>query len=208
MRRSKLLEIQYRIPDILYHNTIRSSNHNRCYNRCNSLRLGKTDSRQSPNLFSGLFETSQTGHGEQVSSAPCYPKPHWLVAQQPAYKPVAVAVDERKVLAVAGTVAVDTAVGMAAVGTVAVDTAAGDTVVVDTVVGMAADIVAAERIDLPKHAAAKHGVLVLSSLAERESIVAFLESGHTQGQSRRRRLAEKLCPNLVGGKRLIGFVLC
>ena len=130
------------------------------------------------------------------------------MAQQPAYKAVAVAVDERKVLAVAGTVAVDTAVGMAAVGTVAVDTAAGDTVVVDTVVGMAADIVAAERIDLPKHAAAKHGVLVLSSLAERESIVAFLESGHTQGQSRRRRLAEKLCPNLVGGKRLIGFVLC
>ena len=144
------------------------------------------------------------------------------MAQQPAYKPVAVA--GRKVLAVAGTVAVDTAVGMAVADIVAVDTVVGmavadivavdtavdGTVAADTVVGMAAaDIVAAaERIDLPKHAAAKHCDLVLSSLAERESIVAFLESGHTQGQSRRRRLAEKLCPNLVGGKRLIGFVLC
>ena len=139
------------------------------------------------------------------------------MAQQPAYKPVAVA--GRKVLAVAGTVAVDTAVGMAVADIVAVDTVVGmavadivavDIVAADTVVGMAAaDIVAAaERIDLPKHAAAKHCDLVLSSLAERESIVAFLESGHTQGQSRRRRLAEKLCPNLVGGKRLIGFVLC
>ena len=126
------------------------------------------------------------------------------MAQQPAYKPAAV--DEGKVPEAADIVAVDTV----AVDTVAVDTVAVDTVAVGIVaVGIVAvdTVAAAERVDLPKDAAAKHGFLVLSSLAARESIVGFLEWDHTQGQSRRRRLAEKFCRNQVGGKRLTGFAL-
>ena len=122
------------------------------------------------------------------------------MAQQLAYKPAVV--DEGRVLETVGTVAVGST---AVVDNAVVDNAVVDIAVVDIAV---VDIVAAaERVDLPKHAAAKLGVLVLSPLAARELIVGFLESDHTQGQSRRRRLAEKFCRNLVGGKRLTGFVL-
>lgn len=116
-------------------------------------------------------------------------------------------------LEVAGTVEVDIAeVGTAEVGTVVVgivgaDIVKGGTAGVDIVeVGVC--------VDLPNQVAAKHGVLVLSSLAEQVSIGECLESDHTQEQSRLRclaqtcYLAQAFCRNLVDGKRLTGFVLC
>lgn len=116
-------------------------------------------------------------------------------------------------LEVAGTVEVDIAevgtvvVGTVVVGIVGADIVKGGTAGVDIVeVGVC--------VDLPNQVAAKHGVLVLSSLAEQVSIGECLESDHTQEQSRLRclaqtcYLAQAFCRNLVDGKRLTGFVLC
>ena len=126
-------------------------------------------------------------------------------------------------LEVAGTVEVDIAeVGTAEVGTVVVGTVVVGTVVVgivgaDIVKGGTAGVDIVEVgvcVDLPNQVAAKHGVLVLSSLAEQVSIGECLESDHTQEQSRLRclaqtcYLAQAFCRNLVDGKRLTGFVLC
>ena len=93
------------------------------------------------------------------------------------------------------------------VGIVGADIVKGGTAGVDIVeVGVC--------VDLPNQVAAKHGVLVLSSLAEQVSIGECLESDHTQEQSRLRclaqtcYLAQAFCRNLVDGKRLTGFVLC
>ena len=116
-------------------------------------------------------------------------------------------------LEVAGTAEVGTAevgtveVGTVVVGIVGADIVKGGTAGVDIVeVGVC--------VDLPNQVAAKHGVLVLSSLAEQVSIGECLESDHTQEQSRLRclaqtcYLAQAFCRNLVDGKRLTGFVLC
>ena len=95
-----------------------------------------------------------------------------------------------RVVAAVGKVAVVRAVAVG--GKVAV---VGAPTVVDrvavvgppTVVGRVAvgdTAVVGARIDLPKHAAAKHDSLVLSLLAERALMVAFRESDHTQGQSK------------------------
>ena len=126
-------------------------------------------------------------------------------------------------LEVAGTVEVDIAevgtaeVGTVEVGTVVVGIVGADIVGADIVKGGTAGVDIVEVgvcVDLPNQVAAKHGVLVLSSLAEQVSIGECLESDHTQEQSRLRclaqtcYLAQAFCRNLVDGKRLTGFVLC
>ena len=85
-----------------------------------------------------------------------------------------------RAVAVGGKVAVvgaPTVVDRVAVVVVGPPTVVGRVAVGDTAVVGA-------RIDLPKHAAAKHDSLVLSLLAERALMVAFRESDHTQGQSK------------------------
>lgn len=121
-------------------------------------------------------------------------------------------------LEVAGTVEVDIAeVGTAEVGIVVVGIVVVGIVGADIVKGGTAGVDIVEVgvcVDLPNQVAAKHGVLVLSSLAEQVSIGECLESDHTQEQSRLRclaqtcYLAQAFCRNLVDGKRLTGFVLC
>ena len=71
-----------------------------------------------------------------------------------------------------------------------------------------ADVVGRVGASKPEIAVAKQDVQAQSSLAERALSAEFLESDHTQGQSKLRYRAEKVCPTPVGDKHLTGCGLC